>query len=622
MRESVRNTLARTAKWGAVGSLGVILVIVAVHFFLKRQAAVAPPAGTASPAPEPGADVDRKEGVEHVIFNGDKGKIRVKADRFYAGPDDLDHLEGHVEVVDYGRTGTQELTLTAEKVDYDQDLTFFKVSGGAKVKDKDSLFESPAFDYDKKREVVRTDRGIVFTSDRLDASSREFLYEKRAQTLAFSGDVKIALRPRLATSFPLNAAGESFLYKRRAKSGRMDGSVRMAHGKSRSSADALTFQLSDDEQQVEALTLTGSAAVTFFKDAGQGGGAGQEIRAEDIRMTVYPEDQSVSRLKAEGGCVIKLELEAGAQDEIQADTAIVRFDPQGELTDFTATGSARMALGGGKAEERRIRGESVVYARKGDVLKARGAADAPARIDSDRTEVEAALISVGLGTGNMSASGDVKLVLKPAADGKAVGFFSKDKPVFITCRSLAYAQEKKFFALREDVRIWQDRDVVLAKEFDIQEKSGAVSGRGGVKASFTHKPKDKPAEERLEIGAERMAFVPRSRGIEFEGSCELKTPVLRITSASLALRFKAEGNEIDKLVARGQVVIFQEGKEGRGKEAVYDLKTATVVLTGNPVLVDKERGVTEGDKLTFHLGDGRITVENKRRDRSATVIKS
>ena len=622
MRESVRNTLARTAKWGAVGSLGVILVIVAVHFFLKRPAAVAPPAGTASPAPEPGAEVDRKEGVEHVIFNGDKGKIRVKADRFYAGPDDLDHLEGHVEVVDYGRTGTQELTLTAEKVDYDQDLTFFKVSGGAKVKDKDSLFESPAFDYDKKREVVRTDRGIVFTSDRLDASSREFLYEKRAQTLAFSGDVKIALRPRLATSFPLNAAGESFLYKRRAKSGRMDGSVRMAHGKSRSSADALTFQLSDDEQQVEALTLTGSAAVTFFKDAGQSGGAGQEIRAEDIRMTVYPEDQSVSRLKAEGGCVIKLELEAGAQDEIQADTAIVRFDPQGELTDFTATGSARMALGGGKAEERRIRGESVVYARKGDVLKARGAADAPARIDSARTEVEAALISVGLGTGNMSASGDVKLVLKPAADGKAVGFFSKDKPVFITCRSLAYAQEKKFFALREDVRIWQDRDVVLAKEFDIQEKSGAVSGRGGVKASFTHKPKDKPAEERLEIGAERMAFVPRSRGIEFEGSCELRTPVLRITSASLALRFKAEGNEIDKLVARGQVVIFQEGKEGRGREAVYDLKTDTVVLTGNPVLVDKEKGVTEGDKLTFHLGDGRITIENKRRDRSATVIKS
>jgi len=622
MRESVRNILARTAKWGAVGSLGVILVIVAVHFFLKRPAAVAPPAGTASPAPAPGAEVDRKEGVEHVIFNGDKGKIRVKADRFYAGPDDLDHLEGNVEVVDYGRTGKQELILTAEKVDYDQDLTFFKVSGGARVKDKDSLFESPAFDYDKTREVVRTDRGVVFTSDRLDASSREFLYEKRPQTLMFSGDVKIELRPRLKTSFPLSAAGASFLYKRKAKSGRMDGRVRMTHGKSRSTADVLTFQLSDDEQQVEALTLTGSAVATFFKDAGQSGGPGQEIRADEIRLTVYPDAQSVSRLKAEGRCVIRLKIEAGAQDEILADAAIVRFDREGELTDFTATGSARMTLGGGKDEERRVRGDSVVYAKKGDILKARGKAGAPARIDSDRTEVEAPVISVGLGSGNMSASGEVKLVLKPAGDGQAVGFFSKDKPVFITCRSLTYAREKKFFALREDVRIWQEKDVVLAKEFDIQEKSGAVSGRGGVKASFTHKPKDKPAEERLEIVAERMAFVPKMRRIEFEGSCELKTPTLRITSASLALRLKDEGSEIDKLLARGQVVILQEEKEGRGNEAVYDLKADTVVLTGNPVLIDKEKGVTEGDKLTFHLGDGRITIENKKRDRSSTVIKS
>ena len=38
-----------------------------------------------------------------------------------------------------------------------------------------------------------------------------------------------------------------------------------------------------------------------------------------------------------------------------------------------------------------------------------------------------------------------------------------------------------------------------------------------------------------------------------------------------------------------------------------------MVLTGNPVLVDKEKGVTEGDKLTFHLGDGRILIENKER---------
>ncbi len=623
MRESVRYFLARTAKWGAVGSLGIILIIIAAHFVLKRKAVLEPPAGTVSPVAASGVEIDRKEGIEHVIFKGDKGKIKVKADRFYVGDDKLNHLEGNVEVVDYGRTGGQELTVTADKVDYDQDLTFFKVSGGAKVRDKDSVFESPAFDYDKVREIVRTDQGVVFTSDRLDARSRDLLYKKRVGTLEFGGDVAIELRPRLATSFPLSVSGKSFSYRRKAKSGRIDGNVRMTHGKSRGSSDTLTFLLSDDEQQVKALSLSGSAAVTFFRDAArESANAAQDIKADDIRMVVYPDVQVLSRLKAIGGCVLKLELEAGAQDEIVSDAVVVYFNRQGDLQEFAASGSVRMTLGGGKDAERRVRGASVVYVRKSNVLKADGGAKTPARIDSDRTEVEASSISVGLGSGDMNAAGGVKLVLKPARDGRAVGFFSKDKPVLITCRDLTYAKEKRSFAFREDVRIWQEKDVVLAKEFDILEESGAVSGRGGVKASFTHKPKDKPGEERLEIGADMMNYIPTSKEIAFAGSCGLTTAALRMTSTRLDIRLKDEGSEMDRLLARGKVVIVQEGKEGRGDDAVYDLKADTVVLTGNPVLIDKEKGVTEGDKLTFHLGDGRITVENKERDRSATVIKS
>ncbi len=622
MRESVRYFLARTAKWGAIGSLGVILVIVAAHFILKRPAALQPEARTASPAPPPGTDVDRKEGIEHVIFKGEKGKIKVKADLSYTGDDKLDHLEGHVEVVDYGRAGGQELTVTADKVDYDPDLTFFKVSGAAKIRDDKSVFESPSFDYDRTRQIVRTDKGIVFTSDRLDARARELVYEKRAATLELSGDVAIEFRPKLATAFPLSVAGNSFLYRRKAKTGRIDGSVRMTHGKSRGSADSMVFSLSKDEQEVKSLTLSGSAEAEFFKDAAAESGTGQEIRADEIRMEAFRGGQAVSRLRARGGCALKLEPRAGARDEIAGDTVLVLFDHDGALERFLATGSARMSLGGGTEPERRIRGRSVSYVKKTDVLKAKGKDKLTARIDSEHTEVEGSEISVRMGSGDMSASGGVKLVLKPAADGQAVGFFSKDKPVFITCRGLTYAREKKTFALREDVRIWQEKDVVLAKEFDILEESGAVSARDGVKASFNHKPKDKAAEERLEIGADRMAYLPGQRKIAFEGSCGLKTAALRMTSKSLDIRLAEDGGEMDELWARGKVVIVQEGKEGRGDEAVYDLKADTVVLTGNPVLVDKDKGVTEGDKLTFHLGDGRITIENKERDRSATVIKS
>ena len=57
----------------------------------------------------------------------------------------------------------------------------------------------------------------------------------------------------------------------------------------------------------------------------------------------------------------------------------------------------------------------------------------------------------------MQSSGGVKLVLKPGQDDKAVGFFSKDKPVFITCKDLVYTKGNKKFLFKEDVRIWQDK---------------------------------------------------------------------------------------------------------------------------------------------------------------------
>jgi lipopolysaccharide assembly outer membrane protein LptD (OstA) len=141
MRENVRHFLAKTAKWAAAVSLLTIIGVIALHFFLRRPV---PAESLVEPAPAvrpPGEDVDRKEGVEHVLFKGDKGKIRVKADEFYLGEDKLNHLEGNVEVVDYGNTGSQEIIMLADRVDYDQDLKNFHATGRARIKDKDALVE-------------------------------------------------------------------------------------------------------------------------------------------------------------------------------------------------------------------------------------------------------------------------------------------------------------------------------------------------------------------------------------------------------------------------------------------------------------------------------------------------
>jgi len=623
MRENVRHFLAKTAKWAAAVSLLAIIGVIALHFFLRRPV---PAESLVEPAPTvrlPGEDVDRKEGVEHVIFKGDKGKIKVKADEFYLGEDKLNHLEGNVEVVDYGNTGSQEIIMLADRVDYDQDLKNFHATGRARIKDKDALIESSSFVYDKKEDVFRTDQGVFFSSNRLKANSRTLTYRRRAQTLEFEGNLAIEVVAKGETGLPLSVFGDKFLYMRKTKIGRVDDNVRMSRGKSRGTADALIFRLTPDEQEVNYLALQGTAKVALFKETAKDAAEpGQQVEADEIRLVSFPNESKVSRLSATGACSLTLSVSAGATDKVRGQSVGLMFDRAGDLTDYSASEEARVDLAdrtGG--DERRVWGDKITYHKKGDVLKTVGTDKMPARIDSARTEVEAGWITVNQESGNMQSSGAVKLVLKPGKDDKAVGFFSKDKPVFITCKDLVYTKGNKKFLFKEDVRIWQDKTVVLAKEFEILEHSEKVFGRGGVKASFTHKPKDKPVEEPLAIGADEMSYVPKDKTIKFAGGSFLNTNTMTLTSTDLSVRLKEEGNEMVRILAKGKVLIIQETKEGRGEEANYDLLADTVVLTGSCVLVDKEKGVLEGDKLTFYLGDGKILIENKERSRSAMVIK-
>jgi len=623
MRENVRHFLAKTAKWAAAVSLLVIIGIIALHFLLRRPV---PAESRVEPAPAvqpPGEDIDRKEGVEHVLFKGDKGKIKVKADEFYLGEDKLNHLKGNVEVVDYGNTGGQEIFMLADQVDYDQDLKNFHATGRARIKDKEVLIESPSFIYDKKEEVLRTDQGVVFSSNKLKASSRTLTYRRRAQTLEFEGDLAIEVRPKIENGPPLSLFGEKFLYMRKTKIGRVDGNIRMFRGKSRGNADALIFRLTPDEQEVNYLALQGSAKATLFKETAKDAASpGQQVEADEIRLVSFPDESKLSRVSATGACSLTLPVSSGAADRVRGQFVGLMFDRDGDLTDYSASGEARVDLAdrtGG--DERRIWGDKITYHKRGDILKTQGTDKIPARMDSARTEVEAGWITVNQESGNMQSSGGIKLVLKPGQDDKAVGFFLKEKPIFITCKDLAYTKGNKKFLFKEDVRIWQDKTVVLAKEFEIMEQTERVVGRGGVKASFTHKPKDKPVEEPLAIGAEEMSYVPKGKTIKFAGGSFLNTNTMMLTSTDLSVRLKEEGNEMARILAKGQVLIIQETKEGRGEEANYDLSADTVVLTGSSVLIDKEKGVIEGDKLTFYLGDGKILIENKERSRSAMVIK-
>jgi lipopolysaccharide transport protein LptA len=226
---------------------------------------------------------------------------------------------------------------------------------------------------------------------------------------------------------------------------------------------------------------------------------------------------------------------------------------------------------------------------------------------------------------SFDAWGSVKAVLEDSAapgTAPAATFFTAGKPVFARARLLRFVQIKQELQLSDRVRLWQDKQVLEGPEIVINKETQAMRGTQGVKTQFSHTPKAGGPDERVEVGGERMDYDPKTRVVVFSGKGYLLTKDVDIRAEAVALVPEASSSRPRLIQARGAVVLKQKTREGRGEAADYDVGKETIILTGHPVVVDREKGTFRGDKLTFNLGDGNIQVDNKDQQRSDVVIKS
>jgi len=72
------------------------------------------------------------------------------------------------------------------------------------------------------------------------------------------------------------------------------------------------------------------------------------------------------------------------------------------------------------------------------------------------------------------------------------------------------------------------------------------------------------------------------------------------------------GNQLDRIVAQGDIQIQQAGRKAQGSQLVYTGDDQKFVLTGGPgrlpSIFDAEHGKITGDSLTFFSHDGRVLV--------------
>ncbi|HCS47003.1 MAG TPA: hypothetical protein DIW61_01565 [Candidatus Aminicenantes bacterium] len=330
-------------------------------------------------------------------------------------------------------------------------------------------------------------------------------------------------------------------------------------------------------------------------------------------------------MEARDRCILKSSTPEGRTTEVRSARMRMIFDRREVLRELSAWSAARLVERGPTSElERSISGEEILISTKGKTWKIKAPEGGEARVDSPDSDVTAKSLVLSPRKEILDAAGGVKVIVKlRPEEAETVGFFSSKQPVFGSAEKMRYEKRLDRLQLEEAVRMWQGKEVLFADRLTVLKKTGEIMAEGNVRASFSRLPKEeKAAEEKIEIGGAKLSFSPPQNLLTFEQDCWLKSIDVALNSDRIAVLLREKTAEILQIDAKGKVTITEKLRKGKGERALYDLEEETFVLTGNPTIIDKEKGVIEGEKLTFRLGEGRIQVENKDRERSTTVIKS
>ena len=611
---NLRNSLAKILKLAIAAVLLITVVVIVANFisYSKKRPEVLE-VDTDSP-PEISEKMERGQFQE---IKGKEETLKATFDEQYVDDEGLLHAVGNVYLL-----YRKKYELQANEIIYDKEWTHFVLEGKAKVQYEDTTLEGSFLEYDKQVGLIRTDRSATFSSERINGFAQDLLYDINRERLELNDQVYLQINTRLNPALPIIVEGDRFEYRRKERKGFMEGNVRFSQGDSHGEADSVEFELFVDEENVRFVWLRGNVRGTLVEES-ENGKIQRTVQAEEMLLRAFLNDPKIHAIEAEGACRFEFFLPSGNFQQGESEILEFVLSRQGRLREFHAEGQARLVDTDVQTGEKRIiEGESLDIVEAQEGLQIKGSETFLASISSEDFELSAEEILLDTEKNNCEASGQVKVILTAAQGDKAMGFFSQEKAIFISAEEMRYSDEHKRFMFSGGVKSWQENEIVITDMLSIDQLTGEIQCEGKVKSVFTYTSQNTQEQVRVEISAKKMGYDPETKMITFQDETSLKSRDVDMTCQSIQIVLAQEESTMQNITALGSVIIKQQQVEGRGKEARFDVEKETIVLLGNPVLIDKNRGKVEGDKLTFYIADDRIVVENQGQERSLTVIKS
>jgi lipopolysaccharide export system protein LptA len=111
----------------------------------------------------------------------------------------------------------------------------------------------------------------------------------------------------------------------------------------------------------------------------------------------------------------------------------------------------------------------------------------------------------------------------------------------------------------------------------------------------------------VDIHSEEMTVDFDRRQIAFKGDVKVLQADFSLTASEVTAVFGESADDIQKIVAVGDVKIQKGNKTAWGEKATYTREDATILLTGNPVL-KQGRNFIKGGEILVRLDEDRMEV--------------
>lgn len=260
------------------------------------------------------------------------------------------------------------------------------------------------------------------------------------------------------------------------------------------------------------------------------------------------------------------------------------------------------------------------------------------RIVNGGVELTATKIDFSRASGDAFAHGNVKATWADEKNSATTGLGGQ-APTHVVSNDAQLNQATNDLLFFGQARLWQANNSVAAPRIILNRvrQTLVAEGENAVNATFLSaagkQTQSAPQLIRFKGSLLKYSAAERKAWLSVAGknsfvSAETGTGTIRAETMEFILLpagVNEPGNSsaVDRIIARGNVQMNSQGRQGTGEQLVYSGESGEYTLTGPlgspPKLTDPERGNISGETLIFSSRDDSVKVEGKRSSTETTT---